>query len=559
MRISKLNRFNPLCILTKKLKNDHKLSFFSSNPKDCINTSQGWNEDFFNSPFREEIKLKKSIQNEQLIRFKIFLIIIFLIGMNSCTEKKETVNNKMQNLPNIILVMADDLGWGDVAYNGNTIVQTPNLDEMANNGLKLNRFYAAAPVCSPTRASCLTGRHPYRVKIPWAGDGYIHPNEITLAEALKTKGYATGHFGKWHVGGLSETVKQSYFPGSPTTYSPPWENGFDVSFSTESMVPTYNPYYHVGGAFGNHDYRHIQTVPVSKGQQTNGAKWRDYYWTSEDTYVEDLEGDDAKIVMDEALKFINEKTQNKQHFLSLIWFHNVHTPVVSGNENRKLYEDLSMKEQHWFGSITAMDNQIGRLRNELKKLNISDNTLVWFCSDNGPSYIHNLNSAGPYRGKKAELFEGGIIVPSIVEWPAEFKNPSEINVPMVTSDFYPTILNYLGIEMHKQPQIDGEDVLGILKETQKERKNSIGFRSPIPNRLKKQEVENEEQLALIGSQYKLITIDNGNSYQLYDLKNDILETMDLSEKFPDVKEELLKQLKNWSLSIDEELNSTENK
>jgi len=490
------------------------------------------------------------------------LFLVFLSGLQACKEVKENKENaviEVETLPNIILVMADDLGWGDVAYNGNPIVKTPHLDAMSKRGIKLNRFYAAAPVCSPTRASCLTGRHPYRVKIPWAGDGFMAESEITLAEALKTKGYATGHFGKWHVGGLSETVKQSYFPGPPTTYSPPWENGFDVSFSTESMMPTYNPYYHVGGAYGEKNYKHVQSVPVSKGQKENAFKWRDFYWTGEDTYVEDLEGDDATLVMDQALKFINEKVQNKEQFLSVIWFHNVHTPVVAGSEYRSHYSNLSLEEQHWYGAITAMDDQIGRLRKQLKELNISDNTIVWFCSDNGPSYIHNYNSAGPHRGKKAELYEGGIIVPSIVEWPAKFKEPKEINIPMVTSDFYPTILNYLGIEMYQQPQIDGEDVLGILKQTQKERKNPIGFRSPLPNRLKKQEVENEEQLAFIGSQYKLITVDNGNSYQLYDLKNDIAETKDLSEKLPKKKEELLNQLKKWSLSIDEELNLTDNK
>ena len=393
------------------------------------------------------------------------LAIIFLTGIFSCNEINKPVQKK-EPLPNIILVMADDLGWGDVAYNGNMIARTPNLDKMASSGLKLNRFYAAGPVCSPTRASCLTGRHPYRVKIPWAGDGYIAENEITIAEALKTKGYATGHFGKWHVGGLSKTVKQSYFPGPPTTYSPPWENGFDVAFSTESMVPTYNPYYHVGGEFGTEDYRQVQSEPIYEGQIENGFKWRDYYWTGEDQFIsKNLAGDDAALIMDQALKFIEENAKKEQQFLSVIWFHNVHTPVVSGEKHRNLYVDLSMEEQHWFGAITAMDDQLGRLRESLKKMNISDNTIVWFCSDNGPSYIHNYNSAGPHRGKKSELFEGGIIVPSIVEWPSMFKEPSEINTPIVTSDFYPTLLNLIGIKMENQPYIDGEDVLSILKKT----------------------------------------------------------------------------------------------
>lgn len=482
------------------------------------------------------------------------LILIFVLILTACENEKPSMQPFQK--PNIILIMADDLGWGDVGYNGNTIVKTPHLDQMAATGIQLNRFYAASPVCSPTRASCLTGRHPYRVKIPWAGDGFIHSNEITLAEALKTAGYATGHFGKWHVGGMSETMKQSYFPGPPTTYSPPWENGFDVSFSTESMMPTFNPYYQVGGEFGSKEYKYIQDKPISLGQKSGGFKWRDYYWTGKDTYIEDgIEGDDAELVMSKALDFINDQANTKKPFLSLIWFHNVHTPVASGDKHRKLYKDLSMEAQHWYGNISAMDEQIGRLRKELKKLNISENTLIWFCSDNGPSYIHDLNSAGPHKGKKSELFEGGIIVPSIVEWPAQWPKAKVINTPMVTSDFYPTVLELLDIEMEGQPKIDGENVLPVLSGTKDVRSNPIGFRSPLPNRLNKQEVQNAEQLAWIGNRYKLITTDNRETYQFFDLEKDPGETRDLSAKHPELKHEMLLQLEEWSISIDKEISS----
>ena len=150
------------------------------------------------------------------------------------TSCRLAANERESERPNIVLVMADDLGWGDVAYNGNEIVRTPHLDAMSREGIRLDRFYAAAPVCSPTRGSCLTGRHPFRYGITWAGETPLDQNEITIAEALRSAGYATGHFGKWHVGGLSKTLKQSYFPGDvdPANYSPPWENGFDECFST---------------------------------------------------------------------------------------------------------------------------------------------------------------------------------------------------------------------------------------------------------------------------------------------------------------------------------------
>ncbi|SIQ99128.1 sulfatase-like hydrolase/transferase [Maribacter ulvicola] len=482
------------------------------------------------------------------------VMFILVFGFNSCKTITENEPKQPEELPNIILVMADDLGWGDVAYNGNKTVKTPHLDQMAAEGLKLNRFYAAAPVCSPTRASALTGRHPYRVKIPWAGDGFIHPNEVTIAEMLKIKGYATGHFGKWHVGGLSKSFKQSYFPGPITTYSPPWENGFDVSFSTESMMPTYNPYYHVGGNYGEEDYKMIQTEAVGQGQETGGHKWRDVYWTGPGQFLDNNPGgDDAELVMDKALEFIKEKVETQENFLSLIWFHNVHTPVVAGNKHRELYKDLTTEEQHWYGGISAMDDQIGRLRAELKIMGISENTIIWFCSDNGPSYVHDLNSAGPYRGKKSELLEGGIIVPSIVEWPAKFKSPASINTPMVTSDFFPTLLEISGVDWKGQAHIDGEDVLSILMGDKTQRERPIGFRSPLPSRLNQEKTLNAEQWAYLDQNYKLISMDNGKSYQLYDLSTDVQESKDLSEQLPDYKQKLLEGLLTWSRSIDTEL------
>lgn len=484
-----------------------------------------------------------------LTKSGIFKVLV-LCGMifSSCAQKSEPVSNT--HPPNIILVMADDLGWGDVAYNGNPIAKTPHLDQMATEGVRLDRFYAASPVCSPTRASCLTGRHPYRVNIPWAGDGFLHPDETTLAEALRTKGYATGHFGKWHVGGMSKTMKQSYFPGPPTTYSPPWENGFGVSFSTESMMPTFNPYYHVGGAYGEEDYRHIQSEPVANGQRTNGAKWRDYYWTGEGQMVDGrLAGDDAELVMNEALKFIKSQVREQQPFLSMVWFHNVHTPVVAGEKHRTMYAGLPMEQQHWYGAISAMDEQIGRLRSELKRMGASDNTIVWFCSDNGPSYIHNYNSAGPFKGKKAELYEGGICVPSVVEWPSRLAKPKVVNTPIVTSDFYPTLLSICGVESKNENHIDGENVWPILNGQNAQRQKPIGFRSPLPNRLKKQEVQQEEQFAFVDNRYKLLSMDNGDTFQLYDITEDPAETHDLSLEFPEVKAQLLKAFDEWSASL----------
>ena len=453
--------------------------------------------------------------------------------------------------PNIILVMADDLGYGDVAYNGNPTLRTPHLDALAREGVRFDRFYAGAPVCSPTRGSCVTGRHPYRYGILWAGEYPLPAGEVTLAQALKTAGYATAHFGKWHMGSLSRTVKQSEFPGpvDPGNYSPPWERGFDECFSTASMMPTYNPYYHVGGAYGTDDYRYVQSEPVARGQRSGGHRWRDYYWTGPGEFVDEwLEGDDAEIIMDRALDFVERQAAAAVPFLSLIWFHTPHTPVVAGNDDRALYAEQPLEGQHWFGAITAMDRQIGRLRAELARLGIADNTILWFCSDNGPSYIHNWNSAGPLRGGKATLWEGGIRVPAILEWPAALPEPRVVDAPICTSDFYPTLLDAAGVRVSHQPPLDGIDVMSLLAGERQERSGPIAFQS-LNKRADKPAFEGETmQYALVGNQFKLLSIDDAQTWQLYDLSGDVGEANDVAAENPEIVATMREHLDSWLAS-----------
>lgn len=469
---------------------------------------------------------------------KASILLLFLSFFQCGTNKSLDENQK----PNIILIMADDLGYGDLSAYGNKTIITPHLDDMARSGIKFNRFYSAAPVCSPTRGSCLTGRHSYRYGMKWAGRYALPDEEKTIAEYLKTIGYATGHFGKWHVGGLSETINQSEFPGGPTPYSPPWKNGFDECFSTESMMPTYNPYYHVGGKYGSEDYKFVQSEVVDFGQQHGGFEWKDRYWIGEDQMVnENLAGDDSQIIMDKSLGFIQRKVMEDKRFFAMIWFHTPHTPVVAGNEHRSIYESLSMEEQHWYGSITAMDEQIGRLRKSLIEMGISDNTLLWFCSDNGPSYIHNFNSSGGLRGKKAELYEGGIRVPAMLEWPEKIATSQVSDYPCFTSDFLPTILEICGLQQNKNLPLDGIDIFPHMLNIDSDR--TLFFQSPLPARLKKSSFTEEEQFAVIVGDNKLISIDNGENFQFYNLKSDKEESNDISDSQKE-KVELMKNALN---------------
>jgi arylsulfatase A-like enzyme len=501
------------------------------------------------TPFVNSIKIIASA-----IAFSFCLIATLYSSLGQTKSSNDVPSANKQT--NVILIMSDDQGWGDVAYNGNKIIHTPSLDKMANESIKLDRFYAAAPVCSPTRGSVLTGRHPFRYGIEWAGVGHLPKNELTIAEVLAENGYHTGHFGKWHVGELSKTVNQSYFKGDlakPEHYSPPWENGFHESFSTESMMPTYNPYYYQGGDYGSKDYRHLQKEPTALGYKTGGFRWRDHYWTGPGQMVDDwLVGDDSKIVMDRAVNFIDKKVANEQPFLAVIWFHTPHTPLVAGNEDRKRYIKHSIQAQHFYGAVTAMDRQIGRLRRHLKQLGISDNTIVWFKSDNGPSYIHNFNSTGPFSGKKAELKEGGIRVPSLIEWPSKLTGGQTISTPMSTMDVYPTILAALNIsELTSQPTLDGENILPILTNVKRKRNRAIPFQSPM--RGVKYDADNSRlQYALSAERYKLYSGDNGITWQLFDIINDQAEQTNIAIQHPDIVKQMKAQFIAWQKETKED-------
>jgi arylsulfatase A-like enzyme len=432
-----------------------------------------------------------------------------------------------KNRPNVILCMADDLGWGDPGFNGNSIIKTPHLDATAKAGLRFSRFYSAAPVCSPTRGSCLTGRHPYRYGIFSANVGHMPKQEITLAEALKTQGYVTGHFGKWHLGTLTTTEKDSNRggPRGAKHYSPPWDNGFDVCLSTEAKVPTWDP---------------------MKKPETD-TPYGTSYWRQDGTkQITNLDGDDSRVIMDRVIPFIRKAADDKNSFFAVVWFHAPHAPVLAGAKYRKMYSQHSEDEQHYYGCITAMDEQIGRLRNELRELAIADNTMLWFCSDNGPEGRDGKRgrfrgSAGPFRGRKRSLFEGGVRVPALLEWPARIKGGQVSDVPCCTSDYYPTILDVLDLKMKGRPEpIDGVSLLGLIEGRMTKRPVPIGF-------------ESGNQVSLTDNRYKIYSNNKGKTYMLFDLINDPGETEDLATKKPEVLQSMRAKLEQWRKSCKDSL------
>lgn len=442
--------------------------------------------------------------------------------------------------PNIILAMADDQGWGDMAYNGHPVLKTPNFDKMAASGLRFDRFYAAAPVCSPTRGSVLTGRHPNRFGcFSW---GYsLRPQEITVAEALKRSGYRTGHFGKWHLGSVRED--------SPVS---PGNSGFDEWFSS--------PNFYENDPWMSHNGKAVKT-----------------------------EGEGSMVTVKAALDFIRSAAQADEPFLALIWFGSPHSPHEALKQDVELYGDQPEKLAHFLGEITAMDRAIGFLRQQLREMGLAENTLLWYTSDNGAI---PQGSSGGLSGQKGDLWEGGIRVPAILEWPARIRKPRATTVPAGTVDIYPTLLEIAGVRIASQPLLDGISLLPLINGRMSERSKPLGFWVfPAPGQRVRSSALLEEMAreqtsgrlspaeekppfetgrltkvypdtdlpghaAWIDGDYKLHRIPDAHSfrYALFNLSADREEKHDLSDREAARVGHMKAQLQEWQNSVIRSLN-----
>lgn len=450
-------------------------------------------------------------------------------------------NEGTNDQPNVILCMTDDQGWGDVGYNNHPQLKTPHMDAMADDGLRFDRFYAAAPVCSPTRGSCLTGRHPFRYGVFTANTGHLPDEERTLADVLSDHGYTTGHLGKWHLGTLTTVVRESNRggPRGAEHYAPPWEHGFDVCFSTEAKVPTWDPMI-------------TPEISAEKGRvdpDQVGNACESHYWTGPgEIATENLKGDDSRVIMDRVIPFIREAVQSETSFLTVVWFHSPHAPDVAGPEYRERYAHRTEHEQHYYGTISAIDDQIGRLRGELSDLGVADETMLWFCSDNGPAAqgggpgwekgMRQRGETGNLRGRKGTLYEGGIRVPGTLVWPDGIDTSRTVEAPCVTSDYYPTVLDAVGIDTPNHPDpIDGTSLMPIIRNNQAELSRTIEF-------------DTGDSQALLEGGYKLISHGDDAPFELYDISTDPYETVDLSDKLPDRVDQMRETLDSWQTSCD---------
>jgi len=488
-------------------------------------------------------------------------IVILLTIAFSCTNTKKDIN--AEELPNIVLLMGDDHGWDEVGYNGHPFVKTPVLDEMAASGLRFDRFYSGHPTCSPTRGSFLTGRHPNRYGT-FGPNWSLRPEEISIAHLLKDAGYATAHYGKWHVGPIKIE--------SPTS---PGAMGFDEWLSHDNF---------------------FEVDPVLSRNGEEPAK---------------IKGESSEILVDEAIKFIQQSKDQSKPFLTVIWFGSPHEPYKAFPEDMALYDNLpdslnnrevritSLETgkgtwrplgdvlQERYAEITAMDRAIGKLRTYLAENNLKDNTLFMYVGDNGTP-----GSAGhaymTLRESKGTMYEGGIRVPGVLEWPAVIKEPASTSSISVTTDYMQTLADIAGQPLPERV-LDGKSMLPLFKDPTIPRnrphffwqfnrdlfddeckpyiptelqegttplvkmmngKYTRTFRNCIYTDISEEDFQGER--VIMADRYKLIVegeTPNEKGYELYDIQDDPAETTNLADEYPEIVEEMANDLRKWQESV----------
>ena len=422
------------------------------------------------------------------------IILTAVAAAVACTACNQTDSSGAEK-PNIILVMSDDQGYGQVGYYGHPVLETPHLDSMAENGLRLDRFYAGAPVCSPTRASVLTGRASDRTAV--FGHGMpMRVQEKTIAEALKKRGYHTAHFGKWHLNGLRG-------PGVPV-------------FKEDSRNP---------GAFGFGEWVSVTNYFDMNPLMSDNGEIREY------------EGSSSDVIVDLAIEYISEHQEGP--FFVVIWYGSPHKPWTATEQDRnRLPGSLSKRDQHYLGEIVEIDRTVGRLRSALREMELEEQTLVWFNSDNGGLPEGGKEGVGGLRGFKRSIYEGGLRVPCVIEWPGHIDGGMVSSYPASTMDIFPTIAGILDLPGNCMTRpVDGRSILPLFT-------GDPGRRShPIPFKF-------HNEGALIDNDFKLVVKDiEQKQYALYNLVDDPVEARDLLEVHPEKAREMISFYEKWLKTV----------
>jgi arylsulfatase A-like enzyme len=399
--------------------------------------------------------------------------------------------------PNVVIVLADDMGWRDTGYSGNKVVKTPHLDSLVKTGIRFDNFYAAQANCSPGRFAIMAGRNPFRTGL--SSLGAMRPQEVTIAQLLKRLGYATGHFGKWHL-------------GAQITH--PIRMGFDLSYFSIN-------YFDIGDALTVNDTKEKVTVT----------------------------GDSSVFAMNLALDFIRKQAVEKKPFFAYVCFGSPHSPHVGAEEFLKLYDGKG--KNHFLAEVSGLDAAVGNLRAELRKLGIADDTIVWFVSDNGGITPQSLDPSGKGKGNI------GVRTVSCLEWPGRFKMPIHTAFPCMQQDLLPTLIEAVGSKETSPHPLDGISLIPVLEGKVKERDRPMGFLATAKGALNKSDFTKDLQGVWIDWPYKLIVSPEGVKAKkgpvaplvLYHLVDDPAEKTNLADRQPEQVAKMRRGLESWQRSV----------
>lgn len=438
-------------------------------------------------------------------RSVVLLLMLGAVAASAQTRRTNLLSRLLpQNKPNIIFILADDLGYGDLGCYGQKKIKTPNIDKLAEEGMRFTQCYAGTTVCAPSRASLMTGLHTGHVRIRGNAAVPLQAQDVTVAEVLKKGNYQTGAVGKWGLG-LANTT------GMPT------KQGFDdfVGYLSQTLAHDYYP---------AELYRNDRVIPLYGNQNGNKGQYaHDFFSQVASNYVRVSKYGSFFLYLAYTIPHANNEMKEKG------------MEVPSDEPYTK--ENWPQAEKNKAAMITRMDKDIGLLMEQLKRLGLDENTVVFFTSDNGPHKEGGVNpeffnSSGPLRGIKRDMYEGGIRVPMIVRWPGKIKAGSVSDQVWAFWDFLPTAVDIAGVEPPKG--IDGISMLPTL--LGKKQTNQHEF-------LYWEFHEKGSKQAVRMGDWKAVRLELGNPLELYNLKTDPGEKTDVAAEHPEVVEKIEKYLK----------------
>jgi N-acetylgalactosamine-6-sulfatase len=458
----------------------------------------------------------------------IWLMVVSLVVL-SCTTKKEPTKEVAEQ-PNILFIFADDWGFGDLGCYGHKEVATPNVDKLASEGTRYTQFHVTSGVCSPSRTSVITGHFParYRVHGHFAGNEMNAsrgmPNYLTdsldvyLPRMMQQAGYVTAHYGKWHLGGGG-------LPNGDPTAPGVKEYGYDDVRVWNGNGPTWN------------------------GDQY----WPDTRYMDDDTlWVQSS----SKLAVNETIKFMKKHKGEKPMFINL-WLKDPHTPLWPSEEQRKPYKGLDPDKETYYSVLTDADYHIGRLMKALTEMGLDENTLVLFSSDNGPAHVPPalfVGSTGGLKGRKVDVFEGGVKVPLIVRWPGHVNAAKVDSVSVLsTVDLLPTFCELAGKSLPESYKPDGESITCIFDNEKFERSTPLfwEWRFTVVNSENPYQANRWPTSAVLKGDWKLLYNTSIGRTELYNILKDPFEKNNLAEQKTEMVSELMGLWNQWKQELPE--------